>query len=268
MSALPNLEPETLEHLEAFAHKLADSSGDILRRYFRQSIPMDVKGDDSPVTLADKETERDLRLLIAKEYPHHGIVGEEEGEHNSDAEWLWVLDPIDGTRNFIAGKPLFTTLIGLCYHGTPMLGLIDQPITRERWVSIRGHVTKLNGEDVRPRPHCNDLADAIIGTTSPHLFSDSGYHAFERIRKLCRDVVYGSDAYAYALLASGFIDVIVEEGLQFHDVAPLIPVIEGEGGVITDWQGQQIDWQHPSGRVVAAANPSLHQQALIQLSEQ
>ncbi|MCC7259577.1 MAG: histidinol-phosphatase [Alphaproteobacteria bacterium] len=242
-----------------FANTLADAAGGIARRYFRTAYDSSLKSDHTPVTIADKEIEATLRTMIEAEYPEHGIFGEETGITHREAEYLWVIDPIDGTRAFMAGKPTFTTLIALCRHGEPILGIIDQPIARERWIGD-GRRTTLNGKAVRVRP-CAALDSAIFSTTSPYLFSDQERTKFERIREAAQSTLFGSDAYAYALLASGCIDLVVESGLKPYDFAALIPVVEGAGGIITDWQGEKLSLNSP-GHVIAAGDKALHGQAL------
>ncbi len=200
---------------------------------------MDLKADDSPVTKADREVESALRAYVAQHLPDHGVIGEEEADHQTDARFVWVFDPIDGTRSFMAGRPTFTTLIALCENNTPILGIIDQPIVHDRWVGCQGMPSTLNGHPIHTRP-CPVLDNALLATTSPHYFSAEGALFFENLRSQCRDTLYGGDAYLYGLLASGHIDVICEEGLKFFDIAALLPIIEGAGGKVSDWHGQPL----------------------------
>ena len=232
-------EPVTAAHL-ALAESLADAAGAVVRGYFRQKIVVDDKSDLTPVTVADREAEVAMRRLIEERFPTHGIIGEEHGWLRPDAEHVWVLDPIDGTKSFISGIPLFGTLIALTHRGRPVLGIIDQPILRERWLGAVGRATTLNGAAVRTRP-CASLAAATLFATAPEImFKGADAEGFTRLRGAVKLARYGADCYAYAQLASGFIDLVVEGGLKPYDYCALVPVIEGAGGVITDWQGRPL----------------------------
>lgn len=244
----------------AIAGALADAAGSVLRRYFRQSLHVEAKHDASPVTQADTEAEGKMRAILADLAPQHGILGEEHGATNMDAEWVWVIDPIDGTVSFITGRPLFTTLIALCHRGVPVLGVIDQPINRERWIGTVGGVATLNGMPIHAADTAQ-LAGALIGTTSPELFDAAGFKAFQSLRAKCKRVSYGGDAYHYALLANGSVDVVCEQGMKPYDFAALVPVITAAGGVITDWQGAPLTLTS-KGEVLATANAALHREAL------
>jgi inositol-phosphate phosphatase / L-galactose 1-phosphate phosphatase / histidinol-phosphatase len=243
----------------ALAGTLADKAGEILRRYFRKKIAVERKDDLSPVTVADREAEAAMRALIGEIFPDHGIIGEEHGATRPDAEYLWVLDPIDGTKSFISGIPLFGTLIALTHRGQPVLGIIDQPILRERWVGAAGRPTSLNGVPVSCRP-CSNLGAATLYSTAPSMFRGAHEAGFERLRDAVALARYGADCYAYAQLASGFIDLVVEGDLKPYDFCALVPVIEGAGGSITDWQGHALGIES-DGRVVAAGDPALGQAA-------
>ena len=248
----------TAAHI-AFAHRLANESGAIIRRYFRRKIAIDQKADLTPVTIADRAAERAMRRLIKKQFPAHGIFGEEFGRADADAEYVWVLDPIDGTKSFISGVPLFGTLIALAYRGRPILGVINQPILRERWVGALGRKTTLNGKRVKTRA-CASLDRATLYATSPDLFAEQDAAAFERLRTAVKLARFGADCYAYALLASGFIDLVVEAGLKPYDFCALAPVIEGASGSLTDWQGEPLDLGS-DGRVVASGDQALARKA-------
>lgn len=195
--------------------------------------------------------------------------GEEKGWRCQEetAEYVWVLDPIDGTKSFITGKPVFGTLIALLYKGKPILGVIDQPVLRERWIGLSGRRTTLNGQEISTR-NCSSLSKAYMYTTSPHLFEGDAEIAFARVRSKVKVPLYGCDCYAYALLASGFVDLVVESGLKPYDFLSLVPVIEGAGGTITDWKGQHFNWKASAGspatsfNVVAAGDKEVHQEAL------
>lgn len=248
------------EELIPFAEQLATVSGEIVRRYYRKDIPFEVKGDMSPVTLADQEIERSLRALIHNRHPDHGVIGEEFGAANPEAEYQWIIDPIDGTKSFMIGRPIFGTLIALVRGGVPVLGIIDQPILGERWTGVKGFATNFNYEPIRTRK-CKKLADAVFCTTSPNLFSGSDYEGFERIRDAVQYAVYGGDCYSYGLLARGSVDIVLETGLKPYDFCALRPIIEGAGGIITDWAGDPITI-HSDGRVLACGDRALHKEAL------
>ncbi|XP_057436743.1 bifunctional phosphatase IMPL2, chloroplastic isoform X1 [Lotus japonicus] len=266
--AAPHPHPQVLQ-LADVANKAADAAGQVIRKYFRNKFEILQKHDLSPVTIADQSAEEAMVSIILDNFPSHAIYGEEKGWRckEDSADYVWVLDPIDGTKSFITGKPLFGTLIALLQNGTPILGIIDQPVLRERWIGITGKRTTLNGQEVSTRT-CADLSQAYLYTTSPHLFSGDAEEAFIRVRDKVKIPLYGCDCYAYALLSSGFVDLVVESGLKPYDFLALIPVIEGAGGVITDWKGHQLHWEASplsiatNFNVVAAGDKQIHQQAL------
>lgn len=241
-------------HDLALAGQLADAAGTIIRRYFRAEAGLVTKADSSPVTLADREAEEAMRRLLVAERPKDGIEGEEYGVREGTSGRVWVLDPIDGTRAFIAGRPIFGTLIALIEDGWPVLGVIDQPVLNERWVGAVGRQTLFNGQPARTRT-CQALADALLATTSPALFTDDQLHAFEHLDGAVRSTVLGGDCYNYASVASGWIDVVVEAGLKLHDFAALVPVVEGAGGRMCDWSGDPLH-AGSNGEVVAAGDPA------------
>ncbi|KAH7658830.1 inositol-phosphate phosphatase / L-galactose 1-phosphate phosphatase / histidinol-phosphatase protein [Dioscorea alata] len=249
--------------------KVADAAGGVIRKYFRQPFDIIDKPDLSPVTIADRDAEESMVSIILENFPSHAIFGEENGWRckETSADFVWVLDPIDGTKSFITGKPLFGTLIALLYKGKPIIGIIDQPVLRERWIGADGRCTTLNGQEVSTRS-CSKLSEAYLYTTSPHLFSGDAVEAFARVRNKVKVPLYGCDCYAYALLASGFVDLVIESGLKPYDFLSLIPVIEGAGGRITNWNGTKLNWeaspdsQVKSFNVAAAGDPKLHQLAL------
>ena len=245
----------------AFAEDLADAARPIAMRHFRRPLDVATKGDGSPVTVADRGIEEVLRALIAERYPEHGIYGEEFGA--TVAASTWVIDPIDGTKSFVTGMPLFGTLIALVEDERPMLGVIDMPALRERWTGTADG-THFNGRPVWTSSQ-RSLAGARLYTTSPDAFSPEGRRVFDQLARrtaLCR---FGGDCYAYGLLASGHCDLVVEEGLQPYDFMALICVVEGAGGVVTDWDGSPLGL-HSGGRIVAAATRQVHAEALAVLS--
>ena len=237
------------------AEKLADAAGAAIRPYFRQKLDIETKGDLSPVTAADRASEAAMRAILEAERPEDGIIGEEYGRVREDARYVWVLDPIDGTRAFIAGRPLFGTLVALLDEGKPVLGVIDQPIIGDRWVGAEQRPTLFNGEPAHTRA-CASLRTARIATTSPHAFDPANFACFERLRPNACDTLYGGDCHNYGLLASGHLDLVIEAGLQLYDFAALVPVVEGAGGRMADWEGRPLD-RHSGGRVIAAGDPSL-----------
>ncbi|HLJ62924.1 MAG TPA: histidinol-phosphatase [Stellaceae bacterium] len=246
--------PVAPPHLE-LAHKLADTAGTILRRYFRQTLAIDDKADLTPVTIADREAEGAMRVLIESAFPAHGIIGEEQGALREHADYVWLLDPIDGTKSFISGVPLFGTLIALTYRGSPVLGLIDQPILRERWIGIEGEGTRLNDRPIACRP-CGTLAQATLFCTSPDMFGVEEAKGFQRLKAAVKLTRFGADCYAYALLATGFVDLVVEANLKPYDWSALAPVISGAGGSITDWRGAALTLSS-DGRVIACGDRTL-----------
>jgi histidinol phosphatase-like enzyme (inositol monophosphatase family) len=238
----------------AFANRLADAAGAAIRPYFRAEHGLESKPDQSPVTLADRAGEQAMRDLIRAERPDDGIHGEEFGIHPGSNGRVWVLDPIDGTRAFISGRPIFGTLIALLIEDWPMLGVIDQPIIAERWLGVVGQETLFNGAPTRTRA-CRALDQALLATTSPALFDDAELHAFEHLDAAVRSTVLGGDCYNYGCLASGHLDVVVEAGLKLHDFAALVPVVEGAGGRMCDWQGEPLT-AASKGEVIAAGDPA------------
>jgi len=252
-----------LDPFLALAADLADAAGEAIRPYFRQPLAVTDKPDLSPVTAADRAAETAMRQLIAARFPDHGIIGEEFGQEREDAEFVWVLDPIDGTKSFISGVPLFGTLIALTRHGRPILGIIDQPISRERWIGAAGRATTFNGNPVRCRP-CAALAAAAVFSTSPDMFKGRDAAAYGRVAAAAKLVRFGADCYAYGLLALGFIDLVIESSLKPYDFSAMVPVVEGAGGIATDWQSAPLSLAS-DGRVLVAGDRAAHRQALALL---
>jgi len=245
------------------AQRLADAAGEAIRPWFRQPFTIESKADASPVTQADRAAEAAMRAILEAERPRDGIIGEEYGRTREGAERLWVLDPIDGTRSFVAGRPIFGTLIALVEADKPVLGVIDQPIARERWLGAQGRPTTLNGAAVRARP-CNALAAAHLATTGPGYFSADELARFGALSAAARDTLWGGDCYNYALLAAGHLDLVVEAGLKLHDLAALVPVVEGAGGRMCGWRGEPLTAQS-DGRVVAMGDAALADEVLALL---
>lgn len=285
---------EELEELLVFAKELADVAGDVIRPYWRLrgddgdesllSLQVEEKEEEgrslaqtvSPVTIADRAAERAMRDLIEDRYPTHGIVGEEYGSiRMNSSDFVWVLDPIDGTKAFITGKPTFGTLIGLLYQGTPILGIIDQPISKERWIGAMDNPTTFNGQPVSVTNHQSSssslLEDATVYTTTPDMFRvGDEMDKFEMVRDRSYRTLYGCDCYAYALLASGWnVQVVIEADLGLYDYCALVPIVQGAGGIITDWNGHALTLSNHNdsqGRVLATSNLRLHQQIITLLS--
>jgi myo-inositol-1(or 4)-monophosphatase len=240
-----------------------DASGAAIRPYFRSGLAAEQKTDASPVTAADRQAEEILRDSLRNAFPDFGIIGEEFPAHNPGAEHVWVIDPIDGTRAFITGRPSFCTLLGLLEDGVPILGAIDQPITGERWIGGRDTAPSFRGPlggKIGTRPN-TAIAEAELSSTAPEMFVGDGADRFARLQARCRRVYWGGDAYAYGLLALGQIDIVAECGLKPWDWAALAPVIEAAGGTVTDWHGQKLRLGC-DGSVLASANRALHAVAL------
>jgi len=252
-----------ITELTKFANLLAEASGEVIRKYYRNFGEIVAKGDSSPVTIADQETEMAIRYLIKDRYPEHGIQGEEFGIENGNSKFKWVIDPIDGTASFIIGRPIFATLIALLYEGRPVIGIIDQPITLERWVGFEGAKTLFNGKEVGVRV-CEKLSNAVLCTTGPQYFSAENLHKFNAIAGNAKYCVYGGDCYNYALLAMGNVDVVVESGLKPHDFIALRVIVEQAGGVATDWHGKPLD-MNSGGDVVFCGDKNLHAEVLEML---
>jgi inositol-phosphate phosphatase / L-galactose 1-phosphate phosphatase / histidinol-phosphatase len=244
----------------AFMHETADETGKITLDYFRKIIPVDDKDDKSPVTEADRAIERAVRDKIVKKFPSHGIIGEEFGRENVNAEFVWCIDPIDGTKSFITGRPMFGTIIGLLHEGKAVAGIIDQAFTRERWFGIADKIAMHNGKPVRVAPG-RKLTAARLYTGSINMFEGENFDGYLRLCRAAKLTQYACDAYAYGLLAMGWADVIVEQCLKIYDVAGAVPIITGAGGFIGDWQGNPIDINFKT-EAVAASTKELAMEAI------
>lgn len=244
------------------AVQLADLAAEISKKYFRSAMGIEHKADYSPVTIADKEIEQTLRLWLKQNYPEHGVIGEENADDNALGEYTWIIDPIDGTVPFGSGKPTFTTLIALINNNQPILGIIDQAILNERFIAVAGAGAWLNDKKIATS-HQALISAARLNVTTPYMFKTrEEQDKFDRLRKTVSTIAWGGDAYAYGLLASGYIDVIMEADLKFWDVAALRPIIEESGGIITDWHGNSICYENFSGQCLASSNRILHGQCL------
>tara|TARA_R110000868_G_scaffold778_13_gene5736 strand:+ start:12019 stop:12798 length:780 start_codon:yes stop_codon:yes gene_type:complete len=251
--------------LIALAHRLADASGPVIRAYFRRPLRVDDKADASPVTAADREAEQAIRDILSAARPDDGIIGEEFGNTDTGSEYVWVIDPIDGTKSFITGRPIFGTLIALVRNGTPVLGIIDQPVNGERWIGATGHQALFNGAPIGVRD-CPALADAVAGTTAADLFEPRQAEHWRAVAAAAKHAVYGGDCYTYAQLAAGFVDVVLEAGLQTYDFCALAPVIEAAGGIITDWRGNPLTLES-DGTVLACGDRRVHAEIVAMIGD-
>jgi len=254
----------TVIDFSAFIGRLATSSGETILPFFRTSLSIDNKSathDFDPVTEADRAAEAVMRRLIKANFPQHGIVGEEFGNEREDADYVWVLDPIDGTKSFIAGFPIWGTLIALLHKGVPVFGMMHQPFIGERFYGDNGSAGYKgpSGERRLAARRCASLKEAVSYTTSPLLMNESDRATFGRIEKTVRLSRYGGDCYSYCMLAAGHLDLVVETELKPYDIAALIPIINGAGGVVTNWEGQPAQ---NGGRIIAAGDPRVHEAAL------
>jgi inositol-phosphate phosphatase / L-galactose 1-phosphate phosphatase / histidinol-phosphatase len=248
----------------ALALDLADAAGAVIRPYFRTRLVIDDKPDLSPVTAADRAAEAAMRTLIERHFPDHGIIGEEFGRVREAAEFVWVLDPIDGTKSFISGVPLFGTLVALTHAGRPIVGVIDHPILRERWLGAAGRASTLNGAAIGCRA-CAELAAATLFATTPDMFKGADAAAFARVSHAVKLTRFGADCYAYGLLAAGFIDIVLEASLKPYDFCAIVPIVEGAGGLATDWRGNGLGLAS-DGRVLVAGDTRAHRAALALLA--
>ena len=267
-STQTKLSSERLTELDAFLLELNSAAAGAILPLFRADHGLIDKGGAGgfdPVTEADKGAERAIRTLISRRYPDHGVIGEEYGEDRPDAEWVWVLDPVDGTRAFIAGLPVWTTLIGLRHNGTPVLGSIGQPYLDELYIGHAGGSRLLRHGASKPLKvrSCPALSGALIATTDPVIFQGAEREAWNRVRAASRLARLGCDAYAYAMVAAGTIDLVLEAGLKSWDIDAAIPVIAGAGGFTTDWQGAAVGAH--GGRVAIAGDRACLDEALVSL---
>ncbi|HET8698206.1 MAG TPA: histidinol-phosphatase [Gammaproteobacteria bacterium] len=255
-------DPSIIE-LEDFALELARTAGGIAQAHFRRSFTIENKGVTGfdPVTSADRAIERVLRASIVERYPRHGIVAEEEGERAADSEYTWFIDPIDGTRSFMTGSPLWGTLVGLTRGGVPVFGLLCQPVLEEIFFGgpSGAWLIKPERRDRLKARASKQLEHAVLVSTHPDLFSERERRAFQALASRCLLNRFGGDCYNYAMVAAGFVDLVVESQLKPFDIVPLIPILQGAGAVVTDWQGRP---PMAGGAVVAAATPALHAAAL------
>jgi inositol-phosphate phosphatase/L-galactose 1-phosphate phosphatase/histidinol-phosphatase len=247
------------------AARLADAAGAAIRPFYRSVFAHEAKGDATPVTEADRAAEAAIRTMLSAECPDDAIIGEEFDNKDGTSGRTWVLDPIDGTISFMAGRPIFGTLIALMEQGFPVMGVIDQCISGERWIGAAGRDTTLNGKPVRTRI-CRQLSDAVLASSGPQYFGEhDAKHFMALAAKTSRRTVWGGDCYNYALLATGQIDLVVETGLKLHDFAALVPIVEGAGGMMCDWNGDPLR-AGSAGDVIALGDPARLEEVLEALS--
>ncbi len=244
----------------AFANRVAEAVGEVHRKYYRRPLSTEYKDDSSPVTQADQESEQVVREMVMKQFPEHGIIGEEYPPHQADADYVWITDPVDGTKYFMTGHPVFALLLGLAYKGEFVLGVIDQAITGERWIGADGIGSFLNGEIIRTRA-CASLDKAIIARPGFEWHTEGRDHYIDKIWKASHWAQWGVAPYDYGLLASGHIDLVLNAGPLVHDYAALDPVIRNAGGIITDWSGNRLNVNSPN-HIVACGDVRLLDEAI------
>lgn len=247
------------------AIQAADQARMVTQKWFRAALQVTSKQDKTPVTIADQQTEQVIKDILLQRYPDHSFFGEETGQQLNSDEWQWVIDPIDGTKCFATGMPTFGTLISLLHNQVPVIGIIDHPILDERWIGIQGCQTTHNGKVCCARS-TESLDKATVYTTTVDMFDEVSGKQADALTKSCQFRVFGGDCYSYGLLASGYNDMVCEADLKPYDYFALMAVVAGAGGIITDWQGNQLTLES-NGEVLASANESLHQQALAKLNE-
>jgi len=252
-----------------FVDRLAAVSGDAILPFFRTSLGVENKGGAGhfdPVTAADRAAETAMRTLIRQNFPDHGIIGEEFGSERTDAEYVWVLDPIDGTKSFIAGMPAWGTLIALTRGGEPVYGMMHQPFTRERFTgdSNAARYRGPAGDRALRVRRCDKLGEAMLMTTSPLLMKAADRAAFGKVEQTVKLSRYGGDCYAYCMLAAGHVDLVIETELKPYDILPLIPIILGAGGMVTGWDGGS---PTAGGRIIAAGDQRVHEAAMALLNK-
>ncbi|MBS1002766.1 inositol monophosphatase family protein [Acetobacter thailandicus] len=260
------MKPDTCDFFRDVAVMMADAARTVIRPWFRAPFDVVSKADKSPVTVADRTAERVMRAILAELLPEHGVFGEEFGLENEKARYRWLLDPVDGTRSFVTGRPLFGTLIALLENGEPVIGLIDQAVTQERWLGVKGQKTLFTsplGGDAQTRA-CHELAQAEMSCTSPEMLEMAPHEGWKVLKKNTARMTWGGDCYAYGLLALGQIDLITECDMNPWDWAALVPVIEGAGGKITAWDGSSLR-ADGDRTVLAAGNAVLHEKAVRML---
>jgi inositol-phosphate phosphatase/L-galactose 1-phosphate phosphatase/histidinol-phosphatase len=249
-----------LKLYEGFFNDAIKAADEIALRYFRKNITVDIKKDHSPVTQADREIEQRLRGMITKTFPGHGIIGEEFGRENDRAEFVWAIDPIDGTKAFITGKPLFGTIIGLLHNGKPVMGAVSQPFTKEYWLGVMDTYATHNGQPIKvAAPRTLDAARLFTG--SPIMFAGPTFEPWLKLCNMVKVPQYSCDCYAYGLVAMGCADIAIEQHLKIYDVAGIVPIVTGAGGFASDWKNCPVGMNF-DGHVVMSSTKELAMQAL------
>jgi histidinol phosphatase-like enzyme (inositol monophosphatase family) len=257
--------PGCPSELVAFAQRLGDIACEMLRERARGGLAVEIKADGSPVTDVDKAVETALRAEIFRVHPSHGMIGEEFPAVRAEAEWVWIVDPLDGTREFIQGLPLFGTLIALAHHGEIVLGLAEQPLTRDRWLGADGHGTTWNGGLARVRP-CEALSEAVLSTMGYDGFCAHRHDLLSRLRRQCRATVAADSFMVFGLLAAGRVDAIASDGFALHDYAALDAIVRNAGGSMTDWAGRRLTLRSDRS-IIALGDARLLPQVLSALAE-
>lgn len=254
--------PADIDAILDLAGRLADAVRPVTLKHFRSGIGHVAKGDESPVTEADRAAEKIMRDMITAERPSDGIFGEEFGVSNPDADTVWILDPIDGTKAFITGKPIFGTLIGVVRHGHAIAGVTDAPATGDRWIGGVGRATTFNDAVVKTRAE-RPIDEAWMTSTSPEMFLNDHKPRFDALMEAVHYTTFGSECQGYGQLACGWVDMVCEDTLAPYDYAALIPIVEGAGGIISDWSGAPLTFEAgddaKSHTVLASSTPALHQ---------
>jgi len=249
------LTSKQINELVEFSHKVADAVGEVHRKYYRQPVSTEYKEDTSPVTQVDKESEALMRDMVMRQFPQHGILGEEYPPHQPDAEFVWVIDPVDGTKYFMTGHPMFALLLGLAHKGEFVLGVIDQAISQERWIGADGYGSFLNGQAISTRK-CSSLDKAILARAGYEWHTEGRDHYIDKVWKASHWAQWGVSPYDYGLLSAGHIDVVMTAGPLVHDFAALGPIINNAGGRVTDWYGNKLTLDSPN-HVLAVGDPEL-----------
>ena len=253
------MEKDLQKYLDV-ANQIADKAREISMTYFRNDFQVSIKDDFTPVTLVDKKIESFAREIIKIKFPQCGIIGEEEANFQVEAEDVWVIDPIDGTKAFVSGIPMFTTMIGVLRRGVPVLSVIDNPVMNERWIGIENEPSMLNGANLSTSSK-RDISECSLHATSPQMFSSAEYLRWMELARSVSFHHYGSESYSYCLLAAGYVELVVEADLKICDFLPVVKLIQGSGGIITDWNGSSLTIES-DGHVLASASQSIHNQAI------
>ena len=259
------MDEKLVDEFTKYSELLADTARSFIQKSVSKKPKVSFKTDGSPVTNSDRELELILRNLIQNKYPSHGIMGEELDPVNLNAEFTWLIDPIDGTLAFLTGIPVFTTLISLLNNGLPIIGIIEAPMTQDRWIGRRNKKTTFNGKIIKAS-NCRVMSEAIMSTSSPDYYTAKNINILKNLQSLTKQTVYGGSSTAYAQIAGGRIDFGIDANFDIHDFLPLVPIIEGAGGHLTNWQGEELSQASGTENMLASANPFLHEQVLKRIN--